>query len=208
MHALRDEFGGDSVPAKQTTRLSCIVLTAGMLMAACSGCMPDGGIKLAEWRKGVWTSGSEGYTVYTDTHYFVLSYGGDSTSPDLYFGASQVKFCKKGMARKQVIRLRQAPGRDMQLFKDLSFRPDHTEEPLSVDTTLFTPGRCNVKKGIIYDSITETTDEYILLATCNGDREKIFSNGVAVYMPAGGGEFYSYRIEKLWAEAERGARNR
>ncbi len=170
--------------------------------------MPDGGIKLAEWRKGVWISGSGTYTIYTDTHYFILSHDGDSTSPNLYFGASQVKFCKKGMARKQVIRLRQMPGRDMQLFKGLSFRPDHTEEPLSIDTSLFAPGRCNVKKGIIYDSITETTDEYILLATCNGDREKIFANGVAVYMPAGGGEFYSYRIEKLWAEAERGGRNR
>ncbi len=106
--------------AKSTTRLSCIVLTAGMLLAACSAWMPNGDTKLAEWRKGVWISDSGGYTVYTDTHYFVLSYGGDSTSPNLYFGASQVKFCKKGMARKQVIRLRQSPGRDVQLFKDLS----------------------------------------------------------------------------------------
>ncbi len=181
--------------ATPTTRLSCIVLAAGVLLAACSACMRDGDTKLAQWRKGVWISGSGTYTIYTDTHYFVISYEGDSTSANLYFGASQVKFCKKGMARKQVIRLRQMPGRDMQLFKDFSFRPDHTEEPLSIDTTLFTPGVCNIKKGIIYDSITETTGEYILLATCNGDKEKIFSNGVSVYMPAGGGEYYSYRIE-------------
>ena len=51
--------------------------------------------------------------------------------------------------------------------------------------------------GIIYDSVTEVTDEYILLATCNGDKEKIFSNGTSAYLPAGGGEFYSLRIENF-----------
>jgi len=172
-------------------------LTAGVLLAACSAWMPDADTRLAEWRKGVWISDNGTYTIYTDTHYFVISYEGDSASANLYFGASQVRFCKRGVARKQVIRLRQTPGRDMQLFKDLPFRPDHTEEPLSIDTTLFKPGRCITKKGIIYDSITETTAEYILLTTCNGDKEKIFSNGVSIYMPAGGGEYYSYRIEEL-----------
>ncbi len=50
---------------------------------------------------------------------------------------------------------------------------------------------------MIYDAVTEVTDEYILLATCNGDSEKIFANGVSVYMPASGGEFYSYRVEEM-----------
>jgi hypothetical protein len=48
---------------------------------------------------------------------------------------------------------------------------------------------------VIYDSVEEETDEYILLATCNGDKEKIFSDGRSVYMPANGGEYWAYRIE-------------
>ncbi len=77
------------------------------------------------------------------------------------------------------------------------FQKDHTEAPLAIDPELFRAGVCNIKEGTIYDSITESTDEYILLSTCNGDKEKIFSNGVSVYMPAGGGQYYAYRIEKL-----------
>ena len=73
----------------------------------------------------------------------------------------------------------------------------NAEIPLEIDTTQFAPNTCNIKDGIIYDSITEETDEYILLTTCNGDKEKIFSNGTAAYLPAGGGEFYSIRIESF-----------
>lgn len=178
-------------------RIAIIMLAAGMLLIICSARMNDADTKFAQWRKGVWITGHGTYTIYTDTHYFVLSYEGDSTSANLYCGASQVKFCNQGLARKQVIRLRQMPGRDMQLFKDLAFQSDHTEEPLSIDTTLFTPGVCNIKEGIIYDSITEATDEYILLATCNGDKEKIYHNGVSIYMRVGGAEYYSYRIEEF-----------
>ena len=59
----------------------------------------------------------------------------------------------------------------------------------------FQPGKCNIHEGIIYDSLAEETDDYILLATCNGDKEKIFSDGRSVYMPADGGEFWAHRIE-------------
>jgi hypothetical protein len=36
-----------------------------------------------------------------------------------------------------------------------------------------------------------------LLSTCNGDREKIFSNGISIYLPASGGEAYAYRVERF-----------
>jgi len=152
---------------------------------------------LAEWRQGVWITGNGTYTIYTDKHYCVLSYEGDSTRPNLYYGASQVQFHDKGMARKQVMRLRQFPGGDPILFRETAFQPDHTEAPLDIDTTCFNGVSCTIKDGIIYDVIIESTNEYILLATCNGDKEKIFANGVSVYLPAGGGEYYSYRVEKF-----------
>jgi len=181
---------------KSSQQLLLLVLLAGMLLCSCSARVSsDIESRLKAWRKGVWISGSGTYTIYTDTHYFVLSYEGDSTSANLYCGASQVRYCNKGMARKQVVRLRQMPNRGMQLFKESVFHQNNSEQPLEIDTTLFAPGVCNVKNGVIYDSVTEVTDEYILLATCNGDKEQIYANGVAAYMPAGGGEFYSYRIE-------------
>jgi len=93
--------------------------------------------------------------------------------------------------------MRQAPGQLVTFVKKNIFRPDTTEAPMDIDANLFSPGTCNVKDGIIYDSITEATDSYILLSSCNGDKEKIFSNGVSVYLPAGGGEAYAYRIERF-----------
>ena len=152
--------------------------------------------KLAEWRKGVWLLGDGSYAIYTETHYFVVMVSGDSTSPNIYCGASQVEFHDKGMARKQVIRVRQLPGGDLVTFKE-NVLGHNAEIPLEIDTTQFVPNTCNIVDGIIYDSVTEVTDEYILLATCNGDKEKIFSNGTAAYLPAGGGEFYSVRIESF-----------
>lgn len=152
--------------------------------------------KLAEWKKGVWLLGDGSYAIYTDTHYFVVMVSGDSASPNIYCGASQVKFHEKGMARKQVIRVRQLPGGDLVTFKE-NVLGHNAEIPLEIDTTQFAPNTCNIVDGIIYDSVTEVTDEYILLATCNGDKEKIFSNGTAAYLPAGGGEFYSLRIEEF-----------
>jgi hypothetical protein len=153
--------------------------------------------KILEWRKGVWVSGSGTYTVWTDDHYFVLSYEGDTANPNLYFGASQVEFHSKGIARQQVVRFRKPPGGEVTAFREGVFQDDHSEKPMAVDTSLFTPGTCNIKDGIIYDAVTEVNEEYILLATCNGDKIKLFSNGVQAYLPAGGGEFYSFRVEEF-----------
>jgi hypothetical protein len=145
--------------------------------------------RLAEWRQGVWITGTGTYTIWTDSHYFVVSYEGDSASPNIYVGASQVRFHEKGIARKQTLRHRQMPSGDKETYRKTAFQPDHTEAPMLFDS--------NIIDGVIYDAVIEATDEYILLATCNGDKEKIFSNGVSVYLPAGGGEYYSYRVEKL-----------
>ena len=157
----------------------------------------DTASKLAEWRNGVWLLPDGSYTVYTNSHYFVLVAGGDSASQNIYCGASQVRYHEKGMARKQVLRIRQVPGGELTFYKKNMFHPGNTETPMDIDASLFSPGTCNIKDGIIYDSITEVADDYILLSTCNGDKEKIFSNGVAVYLPAGGGEAYAYRIERI-----------
>ena len=89
------------------------------------------------------------------------------------------------------------PSGDKETYRETAFQPDHTEASMPFDSTLFKPDICNIVDGVIYDAVIEATDEYIMLATCNGDKVKIFSNGVSVYLPAGGGEFYSYRVEKL-----------
>lgn len=157
----------------------------------------DAASKLAEWRNGVWLLPDGSYTIYTDTHYFVLVAGGDSASQNIYCGASQVRYHAKGMARKQVLRVRQFPGGELTFYKKNVFQPGNTEAPMEIDAGLFSPGTCNIRDGIIYDSVTEVTDDYILLSTCNGDREKIFSNGISIYLPAGGGEAYAYRIERF-----------
>ncbi len=168
------------------------------IITGCAAEKPDNsGNQLAAWLKGVWITGIGTYTIYTDSHYFVLSSEGDSTRPNLYYGASQVRYNEKGMARKQVLRLREYPGSEPVIFREDVFQPDHKETPLVIDTTCFDKNNCTIKDGIIYDVIIEKTDKYILLATCNGDKEKIFSNGVSVYLPADGGEFYSYRIEEF-----------
>ena len=153
--------------------------------------------RLAEWRQGVWITGTGTYTIWTDSHYFVVSYEGDSASPNIYVAASQVRFHSKGIARQQVLRLREGPGGDRQMFRETAFQSDHKEAPMVFDSSMFKPDICNIIDGVIYDAVIEATDEYILLATCNGDKEKIFSNGVSVYLPAGGGEYFSYRVEKL-----------
>ncbi len=182
-------------------RISSSVLFVTLILVMAAYCETDstGDIKakLLEWKKGVWVSGSGTYTVWTDNHYFVISHTGDTARPNLYFGASQVEFHNKGIARQQIIRYRKPPGGDVTSFRESVVREDHTEQPMATDTSLFTPGTCNIKDGIIYDAVTEVTEDYILLATCNEDKIKLFNNGVEVYLPAGGGEFYSYRIEEL-----------
>jgi hypothetical protein len=173
-----------------------VILFLVLFIFTCSSPLPDTKTKLAEWRKGVWLLGDGSYAIYTDTHYFVVMVSGDSASPNIYCGASQIQFHNKGMARKQVIRVRQLPGGELTSFKE-NVLGHNAEIPLKVDTTQFAPNTCNIKDGIIYDSITEKTRDYILLSTCNGDKEKIFSNGVSVYLPKEGGEFYSLRIERF-----------
>jgi hypothetical protein len=185
---------GDTAMNKWCSILIIVIFV--FVAVSCSVPPMDTKAKLAEWRKGVWLAGDGSYTIYTDTHYFVVMASGDSTSPNIYCGASQVQYHKKGMARKQVIRVRQFPGSTLTWFKE-NVLGHNAEIPLEIDTTQFAPNTCNIKDGIIYDSITEITKDYILLSTCNGDKEKIFSNGVSVYLPKDGGEFYSLRIERF-----------
>jgi hypothetical protein len=150
--------------------------------------------KLREWRRGVWQLADGGYAIYTDEHYFVVSASGDSAQANIYCGASRIAFTEKGIARRQDLRIRKFPDGELAVTKN----PETAggEEPaLNVDMSQFSPGICTVHDGVIYDSVTEVTDLFILLATCNGDMEKIFSDGHSVYMPAAGGEFWAHRIE-------------
>ncbi len=173
------------------------ITLVSLLIFSCSIPPMDTKAKLSHWRNGVWLLGDGSYAIYTDTHYFVVMASGDSSSANIYCGASQVRYHNKGMARKQVIRVRQMPGATLSWFKE-NVLGHNAEIPLEIDTTQFAPNTCNIKDGIIYDSVTEITDDYILISTCNGDREKIFPNGVSIYMPKDGGEFYSMRIERLY----------
>jgi hypothetical protein len=151
--------------------------------------------KLRNWRTGVWLLADGSYAIYTDSHYFVVSVSGDSLRTNLYCGGSMIRFTEKGIARAQKIRIRQMPGGPLRVFKDPERLPATGPELLEFDPTLFQPGTCNIADGVIYDSVTEVTDNYILLATCNGDKEKIFSDGRSVYLPAEGGEYWANRIE-------------
>ena len=87
--------------------LAVVVLSS---LISCASAPQSVAEKLAEWRKGVWISGAGTYTIYTDSHYFVLSYTGDSANPNIYCGASQFRIHDKGTARRQTIRIRQFPG--------------------------------------------------------------------------------------------------
>ncbi len=152
--------------------------------------------KLVKWRTGVWLSGGGTYTIWTPKHYFVLSMSGDSTNPNLYYGCSQVSYHEKGLTRHQVQRFREFRG-SLTMFSENTLTPENTETPYAPDTTLFDPKTCVIKDGVIYDAIIEATDTYILMISCNGDREKLFSDGKSVYLPADGGEYYSYRVEEF-----------
>lgn len=151
--------------------------------------------RLREWRTGVWLLADGSYTIYTNSHYFVVSVSGDSSRTNLYCGASKIRITDKGIARAQTLRIRQMPGGSLQWFKEPENISDIGSEFLKFDPTLFQPGTCNIVNGIIYDSVTEVTDDYILLSTCNGDKEKIFSDGRSAYLPASGGEYWATRIE-------------
>jgi hypothetical protein len=151
--------------------------------------------KLRDWRTGVWLLADGSYSIYTDSHYFVVSVGGDSSRTNLYCGASKIRITDKGIARAQTVRIRQMPGGSLQWFKKAENTSNIGSDILKYDSTLFQPGTCNIIDGVIYDSVTEVTDNYILLSTCNGDKEKIFSDGRSVYLPASGGEHWATRIE-------------
>ena len=135
------------------------------------------------------------YAIYTESHYFVVSARGDSACENIYCGASQIKFTDKGIARKQTLRIRKLPDGELMMSKDPSPSTDQEHALFEIDLTLFEPGSCNIKDGIIYDSVTEESEKFILLSTCNGDKEKIFSDGRSAYLPAGGGEYWATRIE-------------
>jgi hypothetical protein len=151
--------------------------------------------KLREWRTGVWLLADGSYAIYTNSHYFVVSVSGDSVRTNLYCGASQIQFTDKGMVRSQTLRIRKMPGGPLKWVKEPEKSPDSGLDVLEFDPSLFQPGTCNIVNGVIYDSVTEVTDDYILLSTCNGDKEKIFADGRSAYLPAGGGKYWATRIE-------------
>jgi hypothetical protein len=170
-----------------------LAVLIGLTLSCSSG--QTTGETLREWRRGVWLLAHGNYAIYTDCHYFVVSASGDSAQANVYCGGSQIAFTDQGMARRQTLRIRKFPGGQLQLSKEIEAFGDSAEVPLQLDMTQFEPGTCTVYDGIIYDSVVEVTDQYILLATCNGDKEKIFADGRSVYLPANGGEFWAYRIE-------------
>jgi len=156
--------------------------------------------RLIEWQRGVWISGGGAYTIWTESHYFVVQAAGDSSTANIYCGSSRVRFTDKGVARHQNLRVRQTPNSAMLIHGDDSMYSESDagsliEAPLVIDMALFTPDECKVVDGVIYDSVAEETDEYILLSSCNGDKIKLFNNGRSLYISSDGNEFWSYRIE-------------
>jgi len=153
--------------------------------------------KLRDWQKGVWISPGGTYTIWTDTHYFVVQGQTYDDSANVYCGASQVAFTDKGVARKQLVRVRKSPNQSW----FISTTPEDfdslgMELPLVIDEAKFKPGTCVIEKGIIYDSVDEVKPDYILMSTCGGDKVKLYSNGVCDYLPTGGSPARSIRIEK------------
>ena len=67
--------------------------------------------------------------------------------------------------------------------------------PLEIDIGKFEAGTCNIVDGVIYDSVTEETPDYIVLSTCNGYEIKLFSDGRSVFMSPDGIESWSFRLE-------------
>jgi hypothetical protein len=180
--------------------MSSVLIVVIVAVVAAAGQSDSAADRLRDMREGVWLSGGGTYTIWTREHYFVVSIAGDSTHPNIYCGGSQVAYTAKGIARRQNVRFRQmgkqAPVMfgDFALYKDV----DSTIEtlPVPIDATLFDSSKCVIAEGVIYDCIIEETDEYILLASCGGDKVKLFADGREAYLPAGGGEFWSYRVER------------
>ena len=156
--------------------------------------------KLLEWQRGVWITTGGAYTIWTNTHYFVVQASGDTSKANIYCGSSRVRFTDKGVARHQNLRIRQAQNTALLITGDYSMFSESDaggllEAPLIIDMTMFTPDECNVVEGVIYDAVSEETDEYILLSSCNGDQIKLFNDGRSLYISSDGTEHWSYRIE-------------
>ncbi len=156
--------------------------------------------KIHDWQRGVWLSSDGGYAVWTDTHYFVVWGSGDGAESQVYCGSSRVRYTDKGIARNQNLRIRKTRNAELRITTGYSMygEPENghvAEEPLAIDMNQFTPGKCNIVDGVIYDSVTEETTEYILLSSCNGDKMQLFSDGRSLYKSSDGSETWSYRIE-------------
>ena len=181
-----------------------VTLASALILLFVVSCIspPSTEEKLREWQRGVWVSDGGAYTIWTDTHYFVVSAAGDSTKANIYCGSSRVCYTEKGIARHQNLRVRQSPNQAMRITSDFSMYVENvdnglSEAPLEIDMTLFKPGACNIVEGVIYDSVTEETSDYILLSSCNGDRIKLFSDGRFLYQSSDGFGSWSYRIESF-----------
>ncbi len=179
-------------------------LLVAVLLAVCfaSPCysQPSTATKLQEWNRGVWFTSGGGYTVWTDTHYIVVWGSGEGDKAQVYCGSSRVRYTDKGIARHQNLRMRKTPSSELRIMGNYSMYTESeglgvVEEPLEVDMSQFRPGVCNIVDGVIYDSVTEETSEYILLSSCNGDKLKLFNNGRSLYQSSDGIETWSYRIE-------------
>jgi len=148
--------------------------------------------RLREWRKGVWLHDDGSYTVWTDYYYLVVMAKDDN----IYCGVSRVKYTNKGLASQQVIRVRKLPDQDLFSLNRVSLtNPDYSD--FAIDENNFKPGGCTIVKDIIYSPITEIGSNYILLSHCDGDKEKIYSDGICMYISARCGEFRARRVEKF-----------
>lgn len=146
------------------------------------------------WAKGVWLFENSSYMVVTDSHYFVITASGDTTNPLIYCAASQLAFTPKGMVHAERLFAAHRPEGEDELYRAAQL---DGELPLSVDTSLFVSGKSVGVNDVWYDAIIELTDDYVLLATNNGDKAKFYKDGRAVYMPKAGGEFVSYKVEQF-----------
>lgn len=186
--------------------MSSVRSVAILALVAClaSPCFsqPSTATRLREWYRGVWLSPGGGYAVWTDTHFFVVWGSADGDKSQVYCGSSRVRYTDKGIVRHQNLRIRQTASSKLQITEDYSmyYESDDdglVEKSLAVDMGQFRPGVCNIVEGVIYDSVAEETSEYILLASCNGDKVQLFSDGRQLYRSSDGRETWWYRIETL-----------
>jgi len=147
----------------------------------------------------VWLSSGGGYAVWTGTHYFVVWGAGEGDKAQVYCGSSRVRYTDKGIARQQNLRIRKTSSSKLRITEDYSMYTESengvVEAPLEIDLNQFSPGTCNIVEGVIYDSVSEETTEYILLSSCNGDKEQIFIDGRSLFKSSDGSETWWYRIE-------------